>query len=87
VEIPGLAKLIKSSTEQRQASDYIISLNQQHCLADVAQGEPGIERMLSRMVDQHRDKAFRCIQIADKKGDWARSVGQRITQRKRIIDC
>jgi hypothetical protein len=28
------------------------------------------------MVGQHRDKAFRCIQIADKKGDWARSVGQ-----------
>jgi hypothetical protein len=39
------------------------------------------------MVGQHRDKAFRCIQIADKKGDWARSVGQRITQRKRMIDC
>ena len=65
VEITGLTKLIKSSTEKRQPSDYLISLDQQHCLADVAQGEPGVECMLSRMVDQHRDKAFRCIQIAD----------------------
>src|SRR5271169_4570276 len=49
----GRKLAIKSSTEKRQPSDYLISLDQQHCLADVAQGEPGVECMLSRMVDRH----------------------------------
>src|SRR6516165_11188781 len=87
MEKPGFTKGIKSTAEKRQPSDDIASLDHQHCFEGVPQGVPEDKRVLSRMVQQHRHKAFRCFQIADEEGDWARRIGQRITQRKRVIDC
>src|SRR5271165_7244239 len=51
----------------------------------MALGVPGGQRMPCRMVEQHRHEAFRRRQIADEKRDRARGLGQRVTQRKRVI--
>src|SRR5882724_5058642 len=81
----GRAELVEGVAEKRESAADLAALDEQDAMQAATPRVPDGERVLGRMVEQHRHGAFGGRQIPDPERDEARRL-QRVAQRERMID-
>ncbi len=84
---PCHPKLGKRDPKILQSRCDLVALDQQHSFETMAPDLPEGQCMSFRMSDQHAHEMFRGRQVAIEKRNPARRVGQRVAERRCMIDC